>query len=73
MKKQIAITLATLIASGVVIATIIPLIKPEESGFEAAVALVIKLFPIGIIATIVAFFLSKSKRASDHPTDAQER
>jgi hypothetical protein len=72
MKKQIAITLATLIASGVVIAAIIPLIKPEGSGSKAALALVIKLFPIGIIATIVAFFLSKPKRASDHPTDAQE-
>ena len=71
MKKQIVITLVTFVASGVVIATIIPLIKPLGAGSEVATSLAIKLFPIGIVATIVAFFLSKAK--SDHPTDEQTR
>lgn len=61
MKKQIVITLVTFVASGIVIATIIPLIKPPGSGSDVATSLVIKLFPIGIVATIVAFFLSKPK------------
>jgi hypothetical protein len=70
MKKQIVITLVTFVVSGVVIATIIPLIKPLGAGSEVATSLVIKLFPIGIVATILAFFLSKAK---SHPADDQIR
>ena len=73
MKKQIVIALATLLASGIVIATIIPLIKPAGAGSDVAMSLVLKLFPIGIVATIVAFFLSKPKSGPDHPIDGQTR
>lgn len=70
MKKQIVITLVTLVASGVVIASIIPLLKPPGAGSDVANALVLKLFPIGIVATVVAFFLAKPKGAS---TDVEKR
>jgi len=73
MKKQIIVTLATLLASGVIIATIIPLIKPAGAGSDVATSLVLKLFPLGIVATIAAFFLSKPKSAADHSANDRQR
>ncbi|HWA28203.1 MAG TPA: hypothetical protein VG734_21305 [Lacunisphaera sp.] len=56
MARRIVIALGTFIAIGLVGALMIPLFHPKnpEAAGEA-------LFPVGVVAAVIAFFLSQPK------------
>lgn len=69
MKKPLLIATVTLMALGVMIAAAVPLLLPPEHDHRTANLLALKLSPIGIIGSIIAYLLAKPKHPPSRPHD----